>query len=262
MTPTFNRRHTLEGVYQSLCAQTFRDFEWIIVDDGSTDKTGELVERWKAFFPIRYVWKPNGGKHTAVNLGVSLAEGEFVQIFDSDDRCTANALERFDHHWRQVPDTSRFANVSSLCCTTDGKVIGETYPADYVDAFTFADQIRYGKWERWRMDRTAVLREFPFPEGEPFVPEGLVWNRISKKYAARFINEALRIYEPRADSLSQKIFLLRVLSPKATLAHYSELALSTASVQIRLRAAINFCRFAVISMAPRSFSRRLLSPDR
>jgi glycosyltransferase involved in cell wall biosynthesis len=73
LTATYNRAHTLPDVYQSLCAQTFRDFEWVIIDDGSADGTRELVLSWKPSFPIRYTWKQNGGKHTAVNIGVAQA---------------------------------------------------------------------------------------------------------------------------------------------------------------------------------------------
>jgi glycosyltransferase involved in cell wall biosynthesis len=251
MTPTYNRAHTLGRVYENLCAQTFRDFEWVIVDDGSTDGTKDLVSSWKPPFPIRYFWKPNGGKHTAMNLGVSVAGGEFVLFADSDDRFTTNALERFDYRWRQIPDPSRFANLSCLCCKPDGSIIGQPYPAEYADAFTFADQVHYRSAERWGVNRTDCLREFPFPEGEPFVPESLVWNRLSRKYAARFFNEPLRIIYPSPDSLSRKMVKLRASSPKATLTYYRELAFLPGPVLLRLRGAINYCRFTIVSVMHR-----------
>lgn len=247
MTPTFNRAHTLSKVYESLCAQTFHDFEWIIVDDGSTDATKELVSAWKAFFPIRYFWKPNGGKHTAMNRGISEAKGEFALFADSDDRFKANALERFDYHWRQIPDPSRFANLSCLCCRPDGSIVGSSYPAEYVDAFRYADQLRYRKAERWGINRTDILRKFPWPDDERYVTEGLVWNRISREYAARFVNEALRIYEPNPNGISHNATALRLSSPRSTLAYYRELALSPAPISQRVRAALNFCRFAALA---------------
>ncbi len=254
LTSTYNAAHLLGRVYECLCAQTFRDFEWVIIDDGSTDGTKELMSSWKGVFPIRYFWKPNGGKHTAMNLGVSVANGEFVVLLDADDVCIPTALERFDYHWRQIPDPSKFANLSCLCCTPDGAIIGKPFPGAPVDAFTFADQMRYrysGTWgsssEGWGINRTDVLRTFPFPEGERFVPEGLVWNRISRKYASRYINEALRIYEPNPRGLSSNVTELKGASPKTTLTYYRELGLSPAPILIRLRAAINYCRFAAIA---------------
>jgi len=253
MTATFDRAHTLVHVYECLCAQTFQDFEWVIVDDGSTDGTEQSVASWAPFFPIRYFWKPNGGKHTAMNLGVAKAQGEFVLFFDSDDRCTANALERFDYHWKQIPNPSQFANGSCLCSKNDGSIIGKPYPADYVDALTFKEQIRYRSSERWGINRTDVLREFPWPDGERFVPEGLVWNRISRKYAARFVNDPLRIYEPSPTGLVRHITDLRASSPKATLAYYRELAPSSAPFSLRLRGGANLCRFSVLA-AKRRFN--------
>ena len=247
LTPTYNRAHTLSRVYESLCAQTFRDFEWLIIDDSSTDSTAQLVASWKPFFPIRYVWKANGGKHTAVNQGVSTAQGEFILLFDSDDWCTPNALERFDYHWRQIPDASRYAAVVGLCATPDGAVVGKPYPAPTVDAFKFADHLRLCDSERWGVHRTQVLRQFPYPEDEPFVIESLVWNRISQRYAARFVNEVVRIYEPGPGGIAQNYFRLRASSPKSTLAYYRELAFSPAPLALRLRALINYCRFAAFT---------------
>jgi glycosyltransferase involved in cell wall biosynthesis len=254
ITPTYNRVHTLNRVYESLVQQTFTDFEWLVIDDGSSDGTDALVSRFKesASFPIRYEWKPNGGKHTAMNLGVKLAAGEFVLFLDSDDRCTANALERFDHHWKLIPNPEKFSTLASLCKTPDGKLVGNPYEADVVDAYTLADQLRVrGAAERWGINRTDVLREFLFPEGERFVPEALVWNRIARKYAARFVNEALRIYyyEPTGDTLSAKTVGIRACSPKATLAYYRELYQSPVPPRLRIRAALNWLRFRTHKLA-------------
>ncbi len=260
LTPTFNRAHTLGGVYESLCGQTFKDFEWVIIDDGSTDGTRELVSSWKSFFRIRFFWHPNRGKHTAMNLGVSVAEGEFVLFFDSDDRCVPTALERFDYHWRQIADPLRFANVSCLCRRPDGSVIGRPFPTAYVDAFRFADQLRYRSGaERWGINRTDVLREFPFPEGERFVPEGLIWNRISRKYATRFINEALRIFEYSSGGLTASITKQRMESPKATILYYRELLLSPAPIFVRMKAGLNYCRFSALE-SHRKITRLLREP--
>jgi glycosyltransferase involved in cell wall biosynthesis len=255
LTPTFNRAHTLGMVYESLRVQTFRDFEWIIADDGSTDDTENLVSSWKPFFPIRYLWQRNRGKHTAMNLGVSEARGDFVLFFDSDDRCIPTTLERFDYHWRQIPDPSRFANLSCLCRQPDGSIVGKPYPADCVDALTFAEQLSYRSCERWGINRTDVLREFPWPEEEHYAPESLVWNRISRKYAARFVNEALRIYEPNASGIARNVTRLRISSPKTTLTYYRELALSSAPALLRVRSAINYLRFAGIWVVRRNGAR-------
>jgi glycosyltransferase involved in cell wall biosynthesis len=242
-------------LYEGLCAQTFQDFEWVIVDDGSTDSTRELVSAWQPAFPVRYFWKPNGGKHTAMNMGVAEARGEFVAFIDSDDCPVPCALERFDYRWRQIPDPARFSTCTALTCAPDGTARGKPFPGEYVDAFSFADQFRHrGAIDRWGINRTDVLREFPFPEGERFVPEGLVWNRMSRKYFARFFNEPLLIVYPSTDSLTSRTVDLRASSPKATLAYYRELALSPAPLRFRLRGAVNFCRFTAIA-AKRRLSR-------
>ena len=103
-TGTRNRAHTLPRVYDSLRQQTFRDFEWLIVDNESTDGTRELVEGWQAQsdFPIRYLWHENRGKHGSQNRAVGEAHGQLFLTLDSDDPCAANALERFSFHWHAI----------------------------------------------------------------------------------------------------------------------------------------------------------------
>ena len=99
-TPTYNRAYTLHRVYESLKAQTYRDFEWLIVDDGSNDNTRELIQKWQneSLFSIRYIYQQNSGKHIAFNRAVREAKGELFLTLDSDDACVEEALERFKYH--------------------------------------------------------------------------------------------------------------------------------------------------------------------
>jgi glycosyltransferase involved in cell wall biosynthesis len=209
-TPTYNRAHTIGRVYESLRAQTFRDFEWLVVDDGSKDNTRDVIEGFarEADFPIRYVYKENGGKHTARNLAMKHARGELFLVLDSDDSCVSEALERFAHHWLSIPEERRkdFSGVCALCKTLSGKIVGKKFPADVFESDNHEIVYRYRiTGEKWRFHRTAVLREFPFPEPERKVSnyqDGIIWMRIARKYRELYINEALRIYHESEDGLS------------------------------------------------------------
>jgi glycosyltransferase involved in cell wall biosynthesis len=200
-TPCFNRAHTLHRVYESLDAQTFRDFEWLIVDDGSTDETASLVEGWQrsSSFNIRYLWQENRGKHIAFNHGVREARGELFLTLDSDDACVPEALERLRYHWDTIPaeQKHRFSAVTSLCMDQHGRIVGDRFPRDVTDSDSLEIRYRYGVGgEKWGFHRTAVLREFPFSEeiSRQYVPESTIWSRIARAYRTRFVNEALRIY--------------------------------------------------------------------
>jgi glycosyltransferase involved in cell wall biosynthesis len=200
-TPTFNRAHTLDRVWNSLRAQTCRDFEWLIVDDGSTDDTPSLVAAWRreADFPIRYLPQANQGKHAAFNRAVAEAAGEYFINLDSDDACLPQALERFAFHWQAIPaaDRPRYAAVVALCKDQHGNPVGDRFPRDPLDADYLQLCYRYRvRGEKWGCHRTAVLREFPFPAtgNSAYLPERVVWSRIARQYRERCVNEALRVY--------------------------------------------------------------------
>jgi glycosyltransferase involved in cell wall biosynthesis len=200
-TPTYDRAHTLRRVRDSLAAQTFRVFEWVVVDDGSRDGTRALVGEWAASadFPIRYFWQPNAGKAAATNRGVREARGELFLIADSDDAFPAHALERFWHHWRAIPEDERhrFSGVTALCCDERGELIGDPFPSDPLDAGWWDIHYRYAlRGEKWGFHRTSAFREFPFPvqHGTRHVPEEVVWRAISRRYVTRHVNELLRVY--------------------------------------------------------------------
>lgn len=200
-TPTFDRAHVLGRVHDSLVNQTFRDFEWVIVDDGSTDDTAKVVETWKNqnLFPLRYFRQENQGKHVAFNRGVREAKGELFLTLDSDDSCVPTALERLRFHWMNIPEGIRgqFSAVTALCLDQKGNPVGGRFPGEFIDSDSLEIRYKYGvSGEKWGFQRTDVLRQFPFPEDlkGTYVPEGLVWNSISRDFKTRYVNERLRIY--------------------------------------------------------------------
>jgi glycosyltransferase involved in cell wall biosynthesis len=200
-TPTYNRAHTIHRVYDSLHAQSLRDFEWLVVDDGSTDNTAQLIAAWvkTADFPIRYFHQAHRGKHVAHNLATREARGKFFLPLDSDDACVPLALERMAYHWSTIPasDLTRFSGVAGLCSDQHGRIIGDRFPSPPLDASLRELQYVYRlRGEKWGPELTEVVRRYPFPEirGTQFTPEGIVWLDIAKTYKTRCINEVFRIY--------------------------------------------------------------------
>jgi glycosyltransferase involved in cell wall biosynthesis len=200
-TPTYNRRHTLDRVFDSLRAQTLRDFEWLVVDDGSTDGTAELIGDWAktAGFPIRFFPQPHSGKHIAHNLAVREARGQFFAPLDSDDALLPNTLEIVHRTWNEIPVSDRpgFCGIWGLCRDQHGANVGDRYPASPLDAHLPEVNyvLRIGG-EKWPVLRTDVLRKFSFPEipRTPFIPEAMLWLEMAKAYKIRCVNEVLRVY--------------------------------------------------------------------
>ncbi|MES2579547.1 MAG: glycosyltransferase family A protein [Pseudomonadota bacterium] len=200
-TPTYNRAHTLHRVWDSLQAQTFRDFEWVIVDDGSTDNTQQLIRQWEklADFPIIYRLQPNLGKHIAFNKGVNLAKSSLFLPIDSDDAFLPDALEKMWYWWQQIPESERhqFTGIVTLCQFENGEVCGNLFHESPLDTNALDLQYKYKKkGETWGFHRTEILKQYPFPSDSAvrFVPENIVWDAIASQYKIRCINEPLRIF--------------------------------------------------------------------
>jgi glycosyltransferase involved in cell wall biosynthesis len=208
-TPTFNRAHTLGRVYDSLKAQTMSDFEWLVVDDGSTDETRELVERWagEAAFPVRYFHQRNSGKHVAENVAVREARGQFIATVDSDDWYVPDALETFLSAWQSIAESERdgFAGVVGLCSDAQGALVGTPFPTDVFDTTYTALAMRHDvAGDKAGCGRTDVVREFPFPvvPGESLILEFLVYNRMAQRYRIRCVNRVIKVVEYQASGLS------------------------------------------------------------
>ena len=210
ITATYNRGYCLHNLYLSLQRQTCFQFEWIIVDDGSVDNTKQLVQTWRKeehSFPICYIQKPNGGKHTAMNVGVSEAKGDFVFFVDSDDTLTQDAVEKAVLWCRQIADDACFAGVSGCKADRAGNLLGKFPPdTDHVDATNIERYRRHLEGDKAEIYRTALLREYPFPEfpGERFLPEGAVWDEIAHHgYKLRWFHDIIYLCEYQTDGLTQ-----------------------------------------------------------
>ena len=201
LTPTYNRAHTLPRVYASLTKQTSSDFEWVVVDDGSTDGTGELVKKWcaEATFPISYIRQDNAGKPSAVNAGVARAKGTLVAILDSDDEATPSAAKAFMPIWRAMSDSERDAHwcVTGLCADTKGVICGSRFPVDGA-SLTGADlnyrlTVDGEKWSAVRRD-LMLANQYPTGPGLKFIPEGIVLDKLARSHLARCVNAVMRVY--------------------------------------------------------------------
>jgi glycosyltransferase involved in cell wall biosynthesis len=211
LTPTYNRGYILENAYTSLCNQTNYDFEWLIVDDGSTDETSLLVQSWMGKtknFKIHYIKQSNGGKHRAVNFGVSKAEGEYILILDSDDYLTSDAIEFVSSHLEEVSGKD-FAGISGLKGWHDSeRVIGNQ---DIDDSFIDATNIERTKkglvGDKAEVYKKEVLLRYPFPEfeGENFLRESASWDRIAiDGYKLRWYNHVICKCNYLNDGLTKK----------------------------------------------------------
>ncbi len=248
-TATYNRAYLLENLYESLVEQNYTDFEWIIVDDGSTDNTEAIVQAFitENKIAIQYIKQPNKGKHFAINKGVSLASGELFFIVDSDDKLPSNSLEIIVKYHGCYKNEINYGGIAGRKAYFDGKYVGSQ--KDFAAKFTNALKIRFKykiEGDLAEVFLTSVLKEFPFPEieNEKFCPEALVWNRIAQKYNLAYFSETTYFCEYIVDGLTAKIVKIRMNAPMASMIHYSELNSYQISDKEKFKSNINFWRFS------------------
>ena len=219
LTPTFNRGGRLQSLWNSLQKQTVKDFEWLVVDDGSTDGTKDLITQLqeKSDFPIRYIYKNNGGKHTALNVGIQTICSELIFIVDSDDCVTDDAVESILKIHKKYRSQNNICGYAFLRAFPDGKVNGKKFDVDekigsYIDVRVNGDDTGADKAEVFK---THCLKEFPFPEypNEKFLGEDLVWVRMARKYEMVHINKAIYVGNYLEDGLTNNRRKHNIASP-------------------------------------------------
>ena len=252
-TPVYNRAYTIGNLYRSLCRQSCREFEWVVVDDGSTDNIDELMDAFMSEneITIRYFKQRNGGKHRAINHGLRQAAGELFFIVDSDDFLTDDAVESIIGQYPRIKNDASVAGIGFMRCHPDGRKIGSALAFDMLVCTALDLRFRRNATgDMAELYKTEILRRYPFPEfeNERFCPEALVWYRIADSYDMLWVNKCIYVCEYLADGLTNGIVRVRHQSPAASLLYYSELAHRRGlPFGQKIKAMINFWRFSFSS---------------
>lgn len=209
ITPTYNRAHTLNRVYQSLLNQTFKEFHWIIIDDCSTDNTTELVNHWinEDKIDIHYNrLSMNQGKAIAVNVGLEKCHEFITIIADSDDSFKSTTLEELRLIWNTIELTNTnpiVASVWTLTTNEDENFVGDKFPKDFWQV-GFKERVLKHKiaGEKWASWRTSVLKETKmYAQPKVYIGEGFTWNRINRNYDFVCLNISHRTYYNSSDGI-------------------------------------------------------------
>lgn len=216
-TPTYNRAYILPKCYESLNSQTCKDFEWLIIDDGSTDHTKKLVAGWQERengYPIRYIYKENGGLHTGYNAAIANMETELSVCIDSDDSMPEDAIERILDEWQKVKDTGA-AGMVGLDFDQDGNLIGKMLPED--ELINAASLLCVpGMGDKKYVVRNDLLRSvapMPVYKGEKnFNPHYLII-KLSKQYRFHPVNQCFCLVEYQPDGMTANIWKQYLNSP-------------------------------------------------
>lgn len=263
-TPTYNRAHTLGKLYESLKLQQFTDFEWIIVDDGSTDNTKELVDLFikEEQLVIKYFYKKNEGKHIAINYGVTEAKGTWFFIVDSDDYLLEDTLTKVVNYCDQIYDNEKFAGVVGLRGNKEGKpwlnweheenINTSNNLEKYMDAT--AIEYRYGrqiKGDRAEIVKTEVMKKYPFPsiKNENFLSEKYLWMSIARDgFYFRWFNDVIYITEYLEEGLTKNIkYLYNKNSRGRCIIENLMITCSELPLKEKIKSCINYYRYGLIS---------------
>lgn len=218
-TPTYNRAHTLPRTYASLKNQSCMDFVWLIVDDGSTDDTRSLIYGWQAQereFEIRYLYKENGGMHTAHNTAYENIDTELNVCIDSDDCLAPGAVEKILSKWEQVRE-SGCAGLIALDADFDGNIIGKGFPKDVAEITLNGYYAAGGAGDKKLIYRTDVIRQYPpYPEfqGEKYVALAYKYRLIDQDYVLAVLDEIVCLVEYQPDGHGAGMWREYVRSPK------------------------------------------------
>lgn len=229
-TPTYNREKDLVKLYESLVTQNYKEFEWLVIDDGSKDGTKRLINELKKEnkVNIKYVYKENGGKMSAVNKAYSIAKGDIIFGIDSDDVLKDNVLGLIANDFEKIVDNKDIAGFFYLQSDINDKdkIVGDIFPIEN-SPVTYYDI--YNKYkvtgDKLLVMKTDIAKKYEFPiiKGEKFVPEALVFNRISKQYKFLCKNYIVACKEYKEDGYSANYFNLVKKNPKGNALYFKEL---------------------------------------
>lgn len=219
-TPAYNRAHTIGRTYESLKKQNCKEFIWLIIDDGSTDNTSELVEQWKnesCGFEIRYIYKENGGMHTAHNIAYENIDTELNMCIDSDDCLAEEAVQKILNKWEAVKDFGYAGIIGLDADMNTGEIIGSKFPEDMWETTLVEYYAKGGKGDKKLVYRTDVINRYPpYPvfAGENYVALAYKYRLIDNDYKLAVLNEVLCNVEYQTDGSSGTMYKQYLKNPR------------------------------------------------
>lgn len=211
-TPTFNRAYCLDILYKSLFNQTNQDFIWMVIDDGSSDNTKELIQSWKneSKIEIEYIYKENGGMHSGHNTAYNHIKTPINTCIDSDDSMPIDAVENIINAYQEIKDNPKVAGIVGLDIFKTNEIVGSKFPEKLLFS-TLTDIYEKHKitGDKKLVLKTEIVNQFPrYPEfyGEKFVPLGILYLMIDQKYQIKCLNKPLCIVEYMEDGSTRNIF--------------------------------------------------------
>ena len=228
-TPTYNRAHLLPKLFYSLQKQDLKNFEWLIVDDGSTDDTAQTIKeiQYEADFPITYIYQENQGKHVAINTAVKATSNDLFLIIDSDDEMIENSSEKI---LKILPSFLKNQSIAAICfprysenekkTKTNKKIEFDQVISDSIEL-----KNEYGiTGEFDYLFKTQILKQYPFPyfAGEKFIKESVIYKRIDRTYKNMYVNQSIVKGEYLEDGLSSNFRKLLENNPKGSALAYLE----------------------------------------
>ena len=263
-TATYNRAHLLPQVYESLCRQTNKDFEWLIIDDGSTDATRDLVQSWidQGVVRIQYRYKENGGVHTARDLAYKTCSTELIVSCDSDDYLLDDAVEQILFFWAQHGN-DRYAGIFLPYVDTEGHRVSGKFPQGITEAtyqeFSYKHKV-FG--DKQTVLRTSVIAEVPpspvFP-GETLVPETYKWNQLPTDMPFLVLDRPICVIEYQGDGYTQNVQQGRAKNPNGFRAMYWSMMTHSQYFRPRVKGTIGYIAFSLI-VKDRSFMKEAANP--
>ena len=218
-TPAYNRAHTLKRTYESLLLQSCKDFIWLIVDDGSKDNTAQIVKEWQNKengFEIQYIYKENGGMHTAHNVAYDNIHTELNVCIDSDDKLGIDAVKKILVKWEQVKDKG-YAGIIGLDADFEDNIIGQGFPPGMTETTLMGYYARGGSGDKKLVYRTDIIKSvppYPIFDGEKYVALAYKYRLIDQRYKLAVLDDILCNVEYQLDGSSHNMFRQYIRNPK------------------------------------------------
>ncbi len=253
-TPTYNRAHLLPALFNSLLEQSGFDFEWLIIDDGSTDDTESCIQQFieTAPFSIRYIKKQNGGKHTAFNVAIREARGEWFVCIDSDDPLLPGAIANMDELVEIVRKDNTLAGFVGICKSPQGELMGKV-PGEPIVSDTIEIRDKYHMQCEPEVYKTSILKNYEFPEfsGEKFITEAILFDKLTSSYKLLYSNKPIQVKEYLSGGLTDNQLKIRIENPRGTLAYYKQRYFLSSDLMHKIKALINYSRFSLHTLMSR-----------